>query len=345
MDRQKSAAAAFAAKWQGKGDEKQDSQRFWIELLQKVYGVEDPASFVRFETRVKLGHTSFIDVMIPATHTMIEQKGRGVDLEKPIRQSDGTLLKPAEQAKRYAAALPYSERPRWIITCNFRQFQVFDMERPNDPPQLIELADLVDEAYRLQFMVDVKDSHITKEMEISKSAGELVGRLYTALQPLYLGAPQLSEAQATEYLNKLCVRLVFCLYAEDAGIFGRRNMFHDYLDDYRPQHFAKALSDLFQVLDQKPEARDPFLEAGLAAFPYVNGGLFAERVPVPPMNDAVRRLILEDACNFDWSQISPTIFGSMYQENSRCTNTRCPWELSVSEDFFVSRQMDTPWAS
>lgn len=313
MDLQKSAAAAFAAKWQGKGDEKQDSQRFWIELLQKVYGVEDPASFVRFETRVKLSHTSFIDVMIPATHTMIEQKGRGVDLEKPIRQSDGTLLKPAEQAKRYAAALPYSERPRWIITCNFRQFQVFDMEHPNDAPQLIELKDLADEAYRLQFMVDVKDSHITKEMEISKSAGELVGRLYAALQPLYLGAPQLSEAQATEYLNKLCVRLVFCLYAEDAGIFGRRNMFHDYLDDYRPQHFAKALSDLFQVLDQKPEERDPFLEAGLAAFPYVNGGLFAESVPVPPMNDAVRRLILEDACNFDWSQISPTIFGAIFE--------------------------------
>lgn len=193
------------------------------------------------------------------------------------------------------------------------QFQVFDMEHSNDAPQLIELKDLADEAYRLQFMVDVKDSHITKEMEISKSAGELVGRLYTALHPLYLGAPQLSEAQATEYLNKLCVRLVFCLYAEDAGIFGRRNMFHDYLDDYRPQHFAKALSDLFQVLDQEPAARDPFLEAGLAAFPYVNGGLFAESVPVPPMNDAVRRLILEDACNFDWSQISPTIFGAIFE--------------------------------
>ncbi len=314
MDRQKSAAAAFAAKWQGKGDEKQDSQRFWIELLQKVYGVEDPASFVRFETRVKLSHTSFIDVMIPATHTMIEQKGRGVDLEKPIRQSDGTLLKPAEQAKRYAAALPYSERPRWIITCNFRQFQVFDMEHPNDAPQLIELADLADEAYRLQFMVDVKDSHITKEMEISKSAGELVGRLYAALQPLYLGAPQLTEEKATEYLNKLCVRLVFCLYAEDAGVFGKRNMFHDYLDDYRPQHFSKALSDLFQVLDTRVEDRDPFLEQGLAQFPYVNGSLFRENVPVPPMNEEVRRLILEDACSFDWSQISPTIFGAIFED-------------------------------
>lgn len=310
---QQAAAKDFAEKWQGHGDEKQDSQRFWIELLQKVYGVEDPASFVRFETRVKLSHTSFIDVMIPATHTMIEQKSMGKDLNAPIKQSDGTFLKPSEQAKRYAAALPYSERPRWIISCNFQQFQIFDMERPNDDPQIVELANLPTEYYRLQFMVDVKDSHIQKEMEISKSAGDLVARLYNALLPLYQKAPQLTDEQATEYLNKLCVRLVFCLYAEDAGLFGKRNMFHDYLEDYRPQHFSKALSDLFAVLDTKLEDRDPFLEEGLAQFPYVNGSLFAEKVPVPPMDEATRRLILEDACNFDWSQISPTIFGAIFE--------------------------------
>lgn len=119
MENQAKAAAAFAKKWQGIGDEKQDSQRFWFELLQKVYGIEDPASFVRFEQRVKLSHVSFIDVMIPATHTMIEQKSLGKDLDAPIKQSDGTFLKPFEQAKRYAAALPYSERPRWIVSCNF----------------------------------------------------------------------------------------------------------------------------------------------------------------------------------------------------------------------------------
>jgi len=310
---QQAAAKNFSEKWQGHGDEKQDSQRFWIELLQKVYGVEDPASFVRFETRVKLSHTSFIDVMIPATHTMIEQKSMGKDLNAPIKQSDGTLLKPSEQAKRYAAALPYSERPRWIISCNFQQFQIFDMERPNDDPQIVELANLPTEYYRLQFMVDVKDSHIQKEMEISKNAGDLVARLYNALLPLYQKAPQLTDEQATEYLNKLCVRLVFCLYAEDAGLFGKRNMFHDYLEDYRPQHFSKALSDLFAVLDTKLEDRDPFLEEGLAQFPYVNGSLFAEKVPVPPMDEATRRLILEDACNFDWSQISPTIFGAIFE--------------------------------
>ena len=187
------------------------------------------------------------------------------------------------------------------------------MERPNDDPQIVELANLPTEYYRLQFMVDVKDSHIQKEMEISKSAGDLVARLYNALLPLYQKAPQLTNEQATEYLNKLCVRLVFCLYAEDAGLFGKRNMFHDYLEDYRPQHFSKALSDLFAVLDTKLEDRDPFLEEGLAQFPYVNGSLFAEKVPVPPMDEATRRLILDDACNFDWSQISPTIFGAIFE--------------------------------
>lgn len=221
---QEAAAKAFAEKWKGKGDEKQDSQRFWIELLQKVYGVEDPASFVRFETRVKLSHTSFIDVMIPATHTMIEQKSMGKDLNAPIKQSDGTLLKPSEQAKRYAAALPYSERPRWIISCNFQEFQIFDMERPNDDPQMVKLEDLPKEYYRLNFMVDVQDSHITKEMEISKSAGDIVAKLYNAILPLYKTAP-ITEEQATEYLNKLCVRLVFCLYAEDAGLLASATCF------------------------------------------------------------------------------------------------------------------------
>ena len=160
-NQQKKAAKEFAARWAGKGDEKQDSQRFWFDLLQNVYGIEDPASFLRFEQKVKLSHTSFIDVMIPATHTMIEQKSLGKDLNAPIKQSDGTLLEPSEQAKRYAAALPYSERPRWIISCNFAEFQVYDMERPNDDPERIELKNLGEECYRLQFMVDVGLSYLT----------------------------------------------------------------------------------------------------------------------------------------------------------------------------------------
>ncbi len=309
-NQQKKAAKEFAARWEGKGDEKQDSQRFWFDLLQNVYGIEDPASFLRFEQKVKLSHTSFIDVMIPATHTMIEQKSLGKDLNAPIKQSDGTLLKPSEQAKRYAAALPYSERPRWIISCNFAEFQVYDMERPNDDPERIELKNLGEECYRLQFMVDVASSHITREMDISRDAGTLVGKLYNALLPAYGAQPTEKDLQD---LNKLIVRLVFALYAEDAGIFGRRNMFHDFLATFNPSDVRLGLTELFKVFDQKQEERDRFLEKKYADFPYVNGSLFSEAVPMPPIDQSTYDLLLNEACDFDWAQISPTIFGAIFE--------------------------------
>ena len=309
-NQQKKAAQEFAARWAGKGDEKQDSQRFWFDLLQNVYDVDDPASFLRFEQRVKLSHTSFIDVMIPATHTMIEQKSLGKDLNAPIKQSDGTFLTPGQQARRYAAALPYSERPRWIISCNFAEFQIYDMERPNDDPERIALKNLGEECYRLQFMVDVKSSHITREMDISRDAGTLVGKLYNALLPAYGDNPTEKDLQD---LNKLIVRLVFCLYAEDAGIFGRRNMFHDFLLTFNASDVRLGLMELFKVLDQKTSERDRFLDPKYADFPYVNGSLFSESVPVPPIAEETRRLLIDEACNFDWAQISPTIFGAIFE--------------------------------
>ena len=310
MNNEQKAAEAFAKKWAGKGDEKQDSQRFWIELLGTVYGVENPAEFVRFEQRVKLSHTSYIDVMIPATHTMIEQKSLGKDLSAPIRQSDGTMLKPIEQAKRYAAALPYSDRPRWIVSCNFAEFQIYNMERPNDEPERVALKDLGNEYYRLKFLVDVKDSHIQREMQISRDAGTLVGKIYDALLPCYGAAPTAKDLQD---LNKLIVRLVFCFYAEDAGLFGGRNAFRDLMETFNAENFRLALITLFHVLDQKEDARDKFMDKKFAAFPYVNGSLFTEDVPVPPIDEATRRLILDEGCGFDWSKISPTIFGAIFE--------------------------------
>ena len=309
-NQQKKAAREFAVRWQDKGDEKQDSQRFWIDLLQNVYDIADPASFLRFEQKVKLSHTSFIDVMIPATHTMIEQKSLGKDLNAPIKQSDGTFLTPGQQARRYAAALPYSERPRWIISCNFAEFQIYDMERPNDDPEHIALKNLGEECYRLQFMVDVTSSHITREMDISRDAGTLVGKLYNALLPTYGDAPSEKDLQD---LNKLIVRLVFCLYAEDAGIFGRRNIFHDFLASFNPSDVRLGLTELFKVLDQKNADRDRFLEKKYADFPYVNGSLFSESVPVPPIDQPTYDLLLNEACDFDWAQISPTIFGAIFE--------------------------------
>lgn len=312
---QQKAAKEFAAYWQGKGYEKGESQPFWLSLLRDVYGVEHPEQFITFEDQVHLDHTSFIDGYIPATRVLIEQKALGKDLKKGIRQSDGSLLSPFQQAKRYITELPVSQHPRWVITCNFSAFFVYDMERPQGEPEVIELANLEKEYYRLQFLVDTGDDHIQREMEVSIAAGEIVGLLYDAFAKQY--AEPESE-HALKSLNKLCVRLVFCLYAEDAGIFGHKGMFHDYLAAFDTRGMRRALVELFKILDTEPQNRDPYLKddnPDLAAFPYVNGGLFAdEDIEIPPFTDEIRELILTRASeNFNWSEISPTIFGAVFE--------------------------------
>ena len=185
---QRAAAKQFVKDWTGRGYEKGDSQPFWLALLNRVYGIENPDQFISFEDQIMLDHTSFIDGTIPSTHVLIEQKGIGKDLKKPIKQSDGSLLTPFQQAKRYAAELPYSQRPRWIVTCNFQEFHVYDMERPTGDPEVIYLKDLATEYYRLQFLVEQGNAHTQKEMEISLQAGELVGKLYDALLKQYIGS-------------------------------------------------------------------------------------------------------------------------------------------------------------
>lgn len=312
---QQQAAKKFAAYWKDKGYEKGESQSFWLSLLRDVYGVQQPEQFITFEEQVHLDHTSFIDGAIPSTKVLIEQKGLGKDLNKPIKQSDGTMLTPFQQAKRYITELPLSQHPRWVVTCNFAQFYVYDMERPGGEPEIIELANLEKEYYRLQFLVDTGSEHLKREMEVSIAAGEIVGLLYDALYKQY-ASPQ--AEQSLKSLNKLCVRLVFCLYAEDAGIFGRHGMFHDYLAAFDTRGMRKALVELFRVLDTKLQDRDPYLQDDnpeLAAFPYVNGGLFSdENIEIPPFTDEIRNLLLNKASeDFNWAEISPTIFGAVFE--------------------------------
>lgn len=178
---QRAAAADFARRWQGRGYEKGESQQFWIDLLTSVLGVENAVDAIRFERQARLDHTSFIDAMLPDTHVMIEQKSLGRNLRAAIRQSDGSLLSPFQQALRYGMALPYSERPRWIVTCNFAEFDVYDMENPKGEPSRILLKDLEREYYRLRFLVRERDTHIERETRVSMEAGEIVGQLYDAL--------------------------------------------------------------------------------------------------------------------------------------------------------------------
>ena len=309
---QKKQAKAFIKRWGNRGNERQDSQSFWLDLLQSVYGIENPSEYIKFEDKVMLDHTSFIDGYIEKTKVLIEQKGVNKDLNKAIKQSDDTYLTPFQQAKRYSANLPYSKRPRWIVTCNFKEFYVYDMEQPNGEPKVIKLTDLDKEAYRLEFLIDKTNEHLEREMKVSMEAGQIVGEIYDGLLKQYVNPDNPDSLHA---INQLIVRLVFCLYAEDAGIFGHKTMFHDYMVRFGSRDFRHGLVDLFAVLDTPIDARDPYLDSELNAFPYVNGGMFAENnLEIPNFTDELRELILEHASSsFDWSEISPTIFGAVFE--------------------------------
>lgn len=306
-------AKEFIKNWTNKGYEKGESQKFWIELLTKVYGVENITEFIKFEDTVKLDKTTgFIDGIISETHVLIEQKSINKDLKSPIKQSDGTLLTPYEQAKRYNNELPFSKKSRWIVLCNFKSFLIYDMERLNSEPEEILLKDLDKEYYRMNFLVEKENEHIKKEEEISFQAGELVGELYDAFSKEYRN---IEDEQAQKDLNELCVRIVFCLYAEDSGLFGKRSAFHDYLSRYENlSDMRKALKDLFKILDTPYDKRDVY-EDELNVFPYVNGGLFSnENIEIPKFTERIRKTLLSDASdNFNWSDISPTIFGAVFE--------------------------------
>ena len=306
------AAQDFANFWKNRGDEKSETQQFWMSLLHSVFGIEEPQKFIEFEKRVQLTHVSFIDAFIAATKVLIEQKSSDIDLHKGYKQSDGSMLTPFQQAKRYANELPYSLRPRWVVVSNFQSFLVYDMENPNGEPFEILLENLGKEYYRLSFLTDMGNAHLKREMEVSIKAGDLVGKIYDALLAQYKDA---TNAETLRSLNMLCVRLVFCLYAEDAGVFGKRNMFHDYMSEFDARNFRRALMDLFKVLDTQLDKRDPYLDEALAAFPYVNGGLFTDcDIEIPNFTDELRLLILDKASDdFDWSEISPTIFGAVFE--------------------------------
>ena len=273
---QKKAAKKFIENWSGHGYEKGETQKFWIDLLTSVFGVENISQFIFFEEQVKdkiknRTITNFIDAYIPETRVMIEQKSSHKDLREPVRQSDGTLLTPFQQAKKYVADLPLSQHPKWIVTCNFDEFLVYDMENPSGEAQQIFLKDLETDFYRLEFLVDSRNENIRREEEVSLKAGELVGKLYDALFKEYIEP----DENSLRSLNILCVRIVFCLYAEDAGLFETRTAFEDYIKSFSLENLRRGIQDLFEILNTKPENRDKY-DTKINSFPYVNGGLFAD---------------------------------------------------------------------
>lgn len=318
---QRAAAAQFAAAWlpRNLGDEKQHTHNFWLSLLSDVFGVEGAyRRFIDFERKVSLpgGKWGYIDGFIPDTKVLIEQKSRGKKLDEKIEQSDGTFLTPAEQGMRYAAAMNLSDQPRWIVACNFDTFEIYDQEKKGEPPVTVSLANFEEEFRRLSVIADRDLDAVPYETKLSVEAGSLIGKLYKALFDQY--GDKVAESVRDHSLNVLCVRLAFCLYAEDSGLFGKHGLFHDYLRSYPAAKMREALVSLFEILDTPVEERDPYAEPELLAFPYVNGGLFREDkenpIVIPRFTDEIADILLKDASEgFDWRNISPTIFGAVFE--------------------------------
>ena len=279
------------------------------------FGIENQTDFLEFEKPIVLDNNNNgrIDVYIPETKVLIEQKKIDVDLDKVSPDGKWT---PYQQAKAYSNALPYDEKTRWIITCNFNEFHIYDLnsKHPEESKQIILLKDLPKQYYRLNFLVDYTRNDIPPyQQELSIKAGEIVKVLYESLRERYNNS---NDVHSLESLNQLCVRIVFCLFAEDAGLFGSRTAFHDYLSPYPADAIRGALIDLFNVLDTKEEERNKhYFSEKLESFPYVNGGLFSNKnIEIPQFTEEIKELILQKAsAEFDWSDISPTIFGAVFE--------------------------------
>ena len=310
---QKRAAKAFVERWRALPCvEEEHSRSFWIELLQDVYGLKNATHALEFERKVK-GRK--IDVFYEDMGALVEMKGRGISLdEATVRSKKAGPETPYQQAKWYADNLPFSIRPRWIVTCNFDEFRIYDQEKENQEEYVsLSLDELPEQLHLLGFLTDSQNSRIEREKQLSVQAGELVGRLYTQLSKQYKNIE--TDAHEQRSLNVLIVRLVFLLYAEDSGLMHEKDAVLNYMKGYRADQMRQVVIDLFNVLDTPEDKRDPYLPENLLAFPYVNGGLFGnDDIVVPQFTDDIRLdLLLEASQKFDWSGISPTIFGAAFE--------------------------------
>lgn len=307
----KKGLTLFIDKWTGRGKEDEDDRSYWIDLFQKVFSQSDVTDRIDFQKKVigPDGNTKRIDAYIPETSVIIEQKSLGIPLDKPQAGHNG--MTPYEQAKMYDNGLPRSEKARWIVTSNFEEIWVYDMEKrkPEEDVIKIYLSKLDREYHMLQFLFDPQVEQIRRELKVSQEAGDRIGKVYDALLSLYPGEPTEEEYRS---LNLFCVRLVFCYYAEDAGLFGKYQ-FRDYVASFNPKHLRNGLKDLFRILDTKEEDRDRTEEPELLTFPYVNGGLFADHNIIIPQIDEKTQALMTETSDFNWSEISPTIFGAVFE--------------------------------
>ena len=299
----------FAARWNGRGYEKGEAVQFWIEL-QEAIGYPNIHSTV-YEHHLDNG--GYVDAWLRDGSVIVEQKGFDVDLDKPeLRQ--GTMKTPLMQALDYVDELKPVDQPRYVVICNFATFRVYDRNawsrsQLEKHPFEFTLEELATHPEYLSFLTDPVNARFEKEKEISIRAGAAIGRLYDRLAECYID-PDAPESRHA--LNVLCVRIVFCLFCEDADLF-ERNAFFNYLNQFPASQMRGALRRLFRALDTHPDNRDPY-DTDVNAFPYVNGGLFHGEVEIPNIDEATRSFLLDDiSAGVDWSDISPTIFGGIFE--------------------------------
>lgn len=315
MPGKKADAEAFASRWANKGIENQDTQRFWIDFYQNVLGVEDAVSRLEFEKPVSTDastHEGYIDVFIPSAKTLVEQKSLGIDLAKEETRQ-GRKVTPAKQGNAYAQGMPLSQQPRYIIACNFAEFWVFDRERDSlcrEPLFKLPLAELPKNLAAIQFLKGGAEAPATISRAVSVEAGKIMSKLHDQVAEAF-DDPDTPENHHA--LSVLMTRLMFLMFCEDSGLVAP-NAFRDYVAHFSAGDLRRGLKDLFVWLDTKDEDRDKYAESWLKKLPYMNGGLFREKTEIPPLSENFRHTLIVEGCQeFDWSGVSPTVFGSIFE--------------------------------
>ncbi|MEE1548704.1 MAG: DNA methyltransferase [Collinsella sp.] len=315
MPGKKADAEAFASRWANKGNENQDTQRFWIDFYQNVLGVEDAVSRLEFEKPVSTDastHDGYIDVFIPSAKTLVEQKSLGIDLAKEETRQ-GRKVTPAKQGNAYAQGMPLSQQPRYIIACNFSDFWVFDRERDSlcrEPLFKLPLAELPKNLAAIQFLKGGAEAPATISRAVSVEAGKIMSKLHEQVAEAF-DDPDTPENHHA--LSVLMTRLMFLMFCEDSGLIAP-NAFRDYVSHFSADDLRHGLKDLFVWLDTKDEKRDKYAGSWLKKLPYMNGGLFREKTEIPPLSENFRHTLIVEGCQeFDWSGVSPTVFGSIFE--------------------------------
>lgn len=281
---------AFAKEWQHASREQADAKLFWARFYE-CFGIRPESATIYEKAVAKLGGgRGFIDSFIPGK-LIVEHKSKGKDLAGAFAQ-----------ASEYFMALPEAERPRYIITSDFARFRLTDLRTGKEHE--CTLKDLPKRAGWFAFLVDDAEE-ITEESKVDRKAAYQVSQLHQAL---------LNAGFAGHDLEVFMTRLLFCFFADDTGIFGADGQFARLVQRSREdgRDLGAMLSELFQVLDTARDARQSTLDEELAAFEYINGSLFSESGRIPAFNHDARRLLLACA-ELDWTNISPAIFGAMFQ--------------------------------